>query len=113
MSNPTTVRFTLPTTNTDGTALDRASIIGVKVNILNDKGEVGVSNVYDIASLNPSDVGDCVVNLPTLPSGNYSVVLYTEATSQGQAVESASTVPVTFVIAIPSIPNPPLAVSVA
>lgn len=112
MPVPTKVVFTLPTTNTDGTALAVADITGVKVNILNSDGAVGVSNVVGTASLNLDGSGNGSVDLPVLPSGSYSVVLFTESVSQGVAVESAGSVPVPFVVAIPSIPNPPVGISV-
>lgn len=112
MSNPTKVVFTLPTSNTDGTPLSVADVTGVKVNILDANGNVGISNVVGTASLNLDASGNGSVALPVLPSGAYQVVLYTEAVSQGVAVESAAASAVSFSIAIPSVPNPPQAVSV-
>lgn len=112
MSNPTKVVFTLPTTNTDGTTLTLAEVTGVKLNILDSGGSVGVSSVVGTASLNLDSAGNGSIDLPVLPSGSYSVVLFTESVSQGVAVESAGSTPVPFVIAVPSVPNPPTAVSV-
>jgi len=113
LSNPTKVLFTLPQTNTDGTALAVSDVTGVKLNVLNSAGEVGFSTVVGTASLGLDAAGNGSIPLPQLPSGNYSVVLYTESVSAGQAVESAGSAPVAFVIANPSIPNPPSGVSVA
>lgn len=113
MSNPTKVVFTLPTTNTDGTALPVADVTGVKLSVLTSTGAVGESSVVGVASLNLDANGNGSIALPSLPSGTYQVVLNTEAVSQGVAVESAASAPVSFVVAIPSIPNPPSAVSVA
>ena len=112
MSNPTKVVFTLPTTNTDGSPLPVADVTGVKLNILDSAGNVGVSSVVGTASLNLDSNGTGDIPLPNLPSGSYSVVLYTESVSQGVAVESAGSNAVPFVVAQPSIPNPPQAVSV-
>lgn len=104
MTNPTTVTFTLATTNTDGSALDPATVTGTKVQILDSTGNVGVTD--EVAA------GATTYTLPKLKAGTYSVVLFTDATSNGDAVESASTAPVSFSIAEP-VPNPPSAVSVA
>jgi len=112
MANPTKVVFTLPTTNTDGSPLAVSDVTGVKLTILDSAGNVGISTVVDTASLGIDSSGNGSIALPSLPSGSYSVVLYTESVSQGQAVESAGSTPVPFVIANPSIPNPPTAVSV-
>lgn len=112
MSNPTKVVFTLPTTNTDGTVLNVADVTGVKLNILDSVGNVGFSTVVGTSSLNLDPDGNGSIPLPVLPSGSYTVVLYTESVSQGTAVESVGSVSVPFVVAIPSIPNPPVAVSV-
>lgn len=112
MSNPTKVVFTLPTTNADGTALDPANVTGVKLQILDSNNNVGVSTVVDKASLNLDAANSGFIVLPQLPSGSYSVVLFTEAVSQGVAVESVASPGVPFVIAVPSIPNPPTAISV-
>lgn len=112
MSNPSQVTFTLPTTNTDGTLLDPANETGVKINVLDSAGNVGFSTVVDKAHLNLDATGSGSVALPALPSGSYSVELFTEAVSQGVAVESPASAQVPFVVAQPSIPNPPTAVSV-
>jgi len=112
MSNPTKVVFTLPTTNSDGTALDPANITGIKLEILDSQGKVESTTVVEKANLNLDSAGNGFILLPTLPNGSYSVVLLTEAVSQGVAVESVASPSVPFVIVIPSIPNPPVAVSV-
>lgn len=112
MSNPTKVVFTLPTTNVDGTPLAVKDVTGVKINILDSHGAVGVGSVVGAASLNLDASGNGFIDLPVLPSGSYSVVLFTETVSQNVAEESAGSVPVPFVIALPSVPNPPTAISV-
>src|ERR1700741_2963244 len=112
MANPTKVVFTLPTTNTDGTPLAVADVTGVKINVLNSDNVVGISTVVAVADLGLDSSGNGSIPLPSLPSGSYSVVLYTESVSQGVAVESAASAAVPFIIAQPSIPNPPVAVSV-
>lgn len=103
MSNPTKVVFTPATTNTDGSALDPATVTGVKVQILDSAGNVGVNDTV------APGVAEYV--LPKLKAGTYSVVLYTDATSNGDAVESVGSTPVSFSISEP-VPNPPSAVSV-
>lgn len=113
MSNPTKVTFTLPTTNTDGTPLQIADITGVKINVLDSSGNVGFSSVVGSASLNLDSAGNGTIPLPKFPPGNYSVELFTESVSQGEAVESSASTSVPFTVAQPSIPNPPTAVSVA
>lgn len=112
MSNPTKVVFTLPTTNVDGTALALSDVTGIKLNVLNSEGVVGFSVVVAVADLGLDASGSGSIPLPSFPSGSYSVVLFTESVSQGVAVESAGSVSVPFVVALPSIPNPPQAVSV-
>lgn len=112
MANPTKAVFTLPTTNTDGTPLLVTDITGVKINVLNSAGVVGFSTVVDTAHLNLDASGNGSIDLPTLPSGSYSVELFTESVSAGTAVESAASAVVPFTFSFPSIPNPPQAVSV-
>lgn len=112
MANPSKVVFTLPTTNTDGTALAVSDVTGVKINVLDSAGVVGFSTVVDTAGLQIDANGSGSIDLPGLPSGSYSVVLFTESLSQGVGVESVGSDPVPFAIANPSIPNPPVAVSV-
>lgn len=112
MTVPTKVVFTLPTTNTDGTALAISDVTGVKYSILNSEGVVGVSAVVASADLGLDASGNGAIPIPVLPSGSYSVILNTESVSQGVAVESAGSVPVPFVVALPSIPNPPVGISV-
>lgn len=104
MANPTTVVFTLATTNTDGSALDPTAVTGTKVQILDSTGAVGVTD--EVAA------GVTSYTLPKLKAGTYSVILFTDATSNGDAVESDATAPVSFSIAEP-VPNPPSAVSVS
>lgn len=103
MSNPTKVVFTPATTNTDGSALDSAAITGTKVQIIDSAGNVGITD--NVAP------GVAEYVLPKLAAGTYSVVLFTDATSNGEAVESAGSAPVSFSISEP-VPNPPSAVSV-
>lgn len=112
MANPTHVVFTLPTTNVDGTALAVKDVTGVKFSVLDHNGAVGFNTVIGTASLGLDANGSGSIPLPTLPSGSYTVVLATESVSQGVAVESAGSVPVPFDVAIPSVPNPPTAISV-
>jgi hypothetical protein len=103
LSNPTKVVFTLATANTDGSSLDPATVTGTKVQILDSSGNVGVTD--NVAA------GVSEYTLPKLAAGTYSVVLFTDAVSNGEAVESAASAPVSFTVAEP-IPNPPSAVSV-
>lgn len=113
MANPTKVVFTLATTNADGSAFDVSTLTGVKLNILDSNGNVGISSVIGTASLNLDANGNGSIALPTnLGSGKYSVSLFTEVVSQGVAEESAGSTPVPFAIAQPVVPNPPTAVSV-
>lgn len=112
MANPTKVVFTLPTTNTDGTPLAVKDVSGVKISILNSAGAVGFSTVVAVAGLNLDANGSGFIDLPSLPSGAYSVELFTESVSQGTNQESVASALVPFVIAIPSVPNPPVAISV-
>lgn len=113
MSNPTKVVFTLPTANTDGSALNLADISGVKFTVFDSAtGTPGIGGVVGTADLNLDAQGNGSISIPDLPPGTYTVALNTEAVSNGTAVESAPTAPVTFVFAAPSIPNPPSAVSV-
>lgn len=112
MTNPTKVVFTLPTTNTDGTPLALADVTGVKINVLNSDNVVGFSTVVAVADLGLDASGNGSIPLPKLPSGSYSVVLYTESVSADTAVESGASTSVAFSVAQPSIPNPPQAVSV-
>jgi hypothetical protein len=113
LSNPTKVVFTLPTTNTDGSVLAVSDVTGIKINVLNANNEVGFSTVVAVADLGLDANGSGSIPLPSLPGGSYTVVLYTESVSAGVAVESAASEAIPFSLAFPSIPNPPVAVSVA
>lgn len=113
MTNPTKVVFTLPTTNTDGTALAASSVTGVAYEVRDASNAVVAHTSVATADLGLDVSGNGVFSLPTLSPGQYSVVLFTEGVSQGVAVESVASASVTFVIeTVPSIPNPPVAVSV-
>lgn len=121
MANPTQITGTLPTANTDGTAIAGGEITGLKV-VISYAADNAVqsttpvfSTVVDVKSLNADANGNFTIPLPsTLAPGNkYSVVLFTEAVSQGVVEESAPTNSVEFAIAAPSVPNPPSALSVS
>ena len=110
MANPTKVIFTLPTTNVDGTALAAADVTGIKY-VISGAGDASATVAHADLGLDASGNGS--FSLPALSPGKYDIVLVTESVSQGQAVESAASNPVAFeIVAVPSIPNPPLAVSV-
>jgi hypothetical protein len=112
LTNPTKVVFTLATTNTDGTVLAASAVTGVKYEI-SAAGSVVASATVAASDLGLDVAGNGAFNLPKLNPGSYSLVLYTESVSQGSAQESVASTPVPFSIeAIPSIPNPPVAVSV-
>jgi|SRR6185312_6092679 len=110
----TNIIFTLPTANTDGTALPTSAITGIKVGVGTVSGKY--TKFVEDTTLTPDANGQCTFPISALGlgPGTYFVALQTDSVSQGVAEESVPSNEVSFVIPPPpSVPNPPSAVSVA
>jgi hypothetical protein len=107
MSNPKTVSWTPPTTNTDGSPLAAGEVTGYQVGVrLTSTPQPAPTGAYPIMA--PVDPANAVSDLlsevtPPLQPGTYVAAVQTLSTTFGPSVWSVETAPFTI---LPS-PMPP------
>lgn len=109
--NPKTLSFTPAMQNTDGTALDPATVTGVRIGIGAASGTYTKSIEDTDLTVDSSGRATYPVSSLGLTAGTYFVALFTDVSVGGNAVESVPSNEVQ--IAIVPQPNPPTAASAA
>jgi hypothetical protein len=102
MANPSTFKWTDPTTNVDGTAVTTGEITGYTIGIRPSTGTVGTYPTL----VNVSGASATSAALPTLAAGTYDAAIMSVG-----PINSAWSAEVSFTIA--ETPNPPSGFSVA
>jgi hypothetical protein len=109
MANPTQVKWTDPTVNTDGTPITAGEVTGYAVGV---RLATGTAGTYAYTASAPATSTSELINLlaPMLPTGVSLIAAVQTQSTQGASAWSAESAPFTLSAAPPS---PPTAVTVS
>lgn len=109
MTTPTQVTWTDPTTNVDGTPIAAGEVTGYMIGVRDTSATGSAAGTYPFTATAPATATSELFSLlaPVLPTGKPLAVAAQTLSANGNSAWSAEA---TFTL--PSIPNPPTALSV-